>query len=116
MNTASASNGVVTSPPDTATVQAIQKPQLSVVKSSATTSLSAPQIVNYTYLVTNTGNVTLTGIALSDDNVGLAVVCPLTSLAPAASMTCTAIARLLAGRARRRRLARRRRAACSPTP
>ena len=69
VNIASASNGVVTSPPDTATVTAISRtPQLSVVKSSATASLSAPQTVTYSYLVTNMGNVTVTGIALTDDN------------------------------------------------
>ena len=90
VNVASASNGVVTSPPDTVTVPAIQKPLLSIVKSSPTTSLSAPQTVNYSYLVTNTGNVTVTGIALVDDNVGGGVTCPQTSLAPGASMTCTA--------------------------
>ena len=90
VNVASASNGVVTSPPDTVTVPAVQKPLLSIVKSSPTTSLSAPQTVNYSYLVTNTGNVTVTGIALVDDNVGGGVICPQTSLAPGASMTCTA--------------------------
>ena len=90
VNVASASNGVVTSPPDTETVDAVQTPSLSVAKSSPTTSLSAPRTVNYSYLVTNTGNVTVTGISLSDDNVGGAVTCPGTSLAPGASMTCTA--------------------------
>ena len=68
----------------------MQKPSLSVVKSSPTTSLSAPQTVTYSYLVTNTGNVTVTGIALVDDNVGGDLSCPLTSLAPRRSMTCTA--------------------------
>ena len=60
---ASASNGAVTSPPDTETVDGGRRRRaLSVVKSSVTTSLSAPQTVTYTYLVTNTGNVTVTGI------------------------------------------------------
>jgi uncharacterized repeat protein (TIGR01451 family) len=88
VNVASASNGV-TSPPDAAKVAAVQKPQLSLVKSSPTTSLSAPQTVDYSYLVTNTGNVTVTGIALVDDNTP-AVSCPFTTLAPGVSMTCTA--------------------------
>ena len=90
VNVASASNGVVTSPPDTVRVEAVQKPSLVVVKSSPTTSLSAPQTVNYSYLVTNTGNVTVTGIALSDDNDNNNLSCPQTTLAPTASMTCTA--------------------------
>ena len=67
VNVASASNGVVTSPPDTATVGAEQTTSLSVAKSSLATSLSAPQTVTYSYLVKNTGNVTVTGIALADD-------------------------------------------------
>ena len=82
VNIATASNGVVTSPPDKVTVPAVQKPLLSIVKSSLTTSLSTPQTVNYTYVVTNTGNVTVTGIALVDDNTG-AMSCPQTSWRPA---------------------------------
>ena len=60
------------------------------MKSSPTTSLTAPQTVNYSYVVTNTGNVTLTGIALSDDNDNNDLSCPATTLSPSASMTCTA--------------------------
>ncbi len=90
VNTASASNGVVTSPPDTETVDAIAAPRLLVVKGSVTKSLSAPQTVTYTYLVRNVGNVTVTGIALSDDNDNNDMSCPQTTLAPAALMTCTA--------------------------
>ena len=60
------------------------------MKSSTTASLSAPQTVHYSYVVTNTGNVTLTGIALSDDNDNNDLSCPPTTLAPTASMTCTA--------------------------
>jgi len=40
--------------------------------------------------VTNTGNVTLTGISLTDDNDNDDMSCPATTLAPAATMTCTA--------------------------
>ena len=40
--------------------------------------------------MTNTGNVTATGIALSDDNDNNDLSCPLTTLAPTESMTCTA--------------------------
>ena len=45
--------------------------------------------VTYTFVVKNTGNVTLSAIALSDPLLGT-VSCPRTSLAPGASMTCTA--------------------------
>src|SRR2546428_145428 len=37
----------------------VHTPALTVDKSSTTTSLSAPAAVSYSYLVTNTGNVTL---------------------------------------------------------
>ncbi len=67
-----------------------QTPGMTVEKSSVTTSLDAPQTVNYSYLVSNTGNVTLTGIALSDDNDEDDMTCPAASLIPGASMTCTA--------------------------
>ncbi len=66
-------------------------PSLTVKKSSTTTSVSAVgQVVPYSYLVTNTGNVTVTGINVSDNNVDSAPVCPGTSLLPGGSMTCTA--------------------------
>lgn len=44
--------------------------------------------IGYTYTVTNNGNVTMTGIALTDTRVGTAT-CPQASLAVAASMECT---------------------------
>ena len=47
--------------------------------------------VTYSYLVINTGNVTVTGVRVVDPMTGLsAVTCPTTSLAPTASVTCTA--------------------------
>jgi uncharacterized repeat protein (TIGR01451 family) len=45
--------------------------------------------VNWTYEVTNVGSELLTGIDVTDSE-GVAVSCPGTDLAPAASMTCTA--------------------------
>jgi uncharacterized repeat protein (TIGR01451 family) len=62
-----------------------QDPSMTVEKTSATTSLSAPQTVTYDYLVTNTGNVTLTGISLADTNDNDDASCLATTLAPAAS-------------------------------
>ena len=44
--------------------------------------------VNWTYVVTNTGDVALTGVTVSDDK-GVAVSCPKTTLQPGESMTCT---------------------------
>ena len=46
--------------------------------------------MTYSYLVTNTGNVTLTGILLTDDNDNDDMSCPSTTLAVGANMTCTA--------------------------
>jgi uncharacterized repeat protein (TIGR01451 family) len=45
--------------------------------------------VTWTYEVVNRGNVSLTGITVSDDQ-GAVVDCPHTALGPAESMTCTA--------------------------
>ena len=48
------------------------------------------QVLNYTYTVTNTGNVTLTNIFVDDDKLGDINNCLSTTLAPSASTTCTA--------------------------
>ena len=45
--------------------------------------------VNWTYIVTNTGNVPLSGITVTD-NQGVAVSCPAGPLAPGVTKTCTA--------------------------
>ena len=70
----------------------VRPAQLSVVKSSTTTTITAAgQIVPYSYLITSTGTATVTGIAEDDNNVSHAGVnCPQTILASGASMTCTA--------------------------
>jgi len=77
---------------DTATASSeVDFPSLSLQKSSTTTVVtSVNQVVPYSYLVTNTGTSTVTGISLSDNNVDAAPSCPATSLAPGGSMTCTA--------------------------
>ena len=81
----------VTSPADQLTIAVEQDAALTVAKSSTTTLVSvAGQVVHYTYLVTNTGNVTLTGIGLSDNNTDGTLTCPATTLAPDATMTCSA--------------------------
>ena len=78
-------------------------PSLSLHKSSTTTLVVAPgQVVPYSYLITNTGTVTVTGISLADNNVDSAPSCPASSLTVGASMTCTAqhtatVAELAAG-------------------
>ncbi|MER7847843.1 LPXTG cell wall anchor domain-containing protein [Kitasatospora sp. NPDC096077] len=88
----------VTSPPSSATVTATANPALTIVKSASPTTVSAAgQTVDYSFLVTNTGNVTLTNVtvnetAFSGTGTPPAVSCPAgaASLAPGASVTCTA--------------------------
>jgi hypothetical protein len=74
---------------DDVTTPGTQNPHLAIDKGSTTTVVTAAgQLVPYTYLVTNAGNVTLTGITVTDDEVAM-VSCPATTLAPDASMTCS---------------------------
>ena len=70
----------------------VASPTLSVTKSSTTTNVTAAgQVVPYSYLVINTGNVLVTGIAVADNNVDSpGVTCPATLLSVGNSMTCTA--------------------------
>src|SRR5262249_37719556 len=70
-------------------IPVVQTPLLTLVKRSATTTLVEPGTVAYQYLARTTGNVTVTGIALPDDNAAT-VTCPHTSLGPGDEMTCTA--------------------------
>jgi hypothetical protein len=46
--------------------------------------------VNWQYVVTNTGTTSLTSIVVGDDQPGVTVSCPSSSLTPGQSMTCTA--------------------------
>ncbi len=46
--------------------------------------------LRYEYVVTNPGNVPMTGISVSDSMLAGGVTCPRTSLAPGGQMTCTA--------------------------
>ncbi len=52
-----------------------QAPAIDVVKSSTTTSVTAAgQVVDYTFTVTNVGNVSLTGVTVTDPNCDVAPV------------------------------------------
>ena len=73
-----------------ATVTLVQAPGISVAKSAEPVTFGRPgQTITYTYVVSNSGNVPLSGVALSDSRLG-AIVCPETSLDVGESMTCTA--------------------------
>ena len=87
----------VNSPPSTVTIPVTQtkagaSPGISLTKSASVTTYSAAgTVVTYYYKVTNTGNVLLDPVAVSDPMPGLsAISCPDTSLTPGEVETCTA--------------------------
>jgi len=45
-------------------------PDIDLVKTGSTSSISAPQTIDYDFTITNTGNVTLNGVTLSDPMLG----------------------------------------------
>src|SRR5439155_24070317 len=91
-NTASASSGNTNSPTDSVTVPAVQSPALSLTKTANPTTYSAVgQTISYSYVLRNTGNVTLSGpFAVTDDKTTATCPSSPTTLAPGASITCTA--------------------------
>src|SRR5262249_18831149 len=101
-NTATAHADGTSSSPETATVTAEQTRALSLVKTAVPPALeSAGQTIAYSYLVTNTGNVSLPGpVTVTDNRITGAntVSCPNVDtvgnldgfLDPGESLTCTA--------------------------
>src|SRR5205814_565378 len=84
-------SSAVDSTQTSATVKAIQNPKLSIAKTAAETSyIAVGDVLHYSYTLTNTGNVTLSGPFTVSDNK-TTVTCPATTtLAPGSSITCTA--------------------------
>jgi len=93
-NIANASDGTTTSPDDDATVNADQNPSFGFVKTATSINFENPgDITTYQYVVTNTGNTTITSPITVTDNLIPVVNCPALSaggLAPNATLTCTA--------------------------
>jgi uncharacterized repeat protein (TIGR01451 family) len=91
-NLATATTGALNSPQASATVTAIQTAALTLSKTASVTSYSAVGTpIVYSFKITNTGNVTLTSVGVTDPHVGLsAISCSTPTLAPSASETCTA--------------------------
>ena len=98
-NTAQAHANGTDSNFDDETVTAIQNPAIAIVKrtnGSDGLSILVGNQITWRYYVTNTGNVTLSKIAVSDDQ-GVSVSCPKTTLGVSESMTCTATGTAAAG-------------------
>ena len=83
--------GTLTPVTDNETVNAAANPALTLAKTAVSGDpySTVGTVVNYQYLVTNTGNVSISALAVADDKIAT-VSCPVTTLAPAASTTCTA--------------------------
>src|SRR5207244_114210 len=92
-NHASATDGTRTSNPAEATVNADQKPALTIDKTAQESNYAkAGDILHYSYNVTNSGNVTLHDpITVSDNKASVSCpALPTGGLAPGASVTCSA--------------------------
>ena len=93
-NIADASADGTTSPTDQETADATQSPALGITKNSPTASVtSAGQVVTYNYVVTNTGNMTLTNVTLSDnntDNIPVCIPAQPVNIAPGVLINCIA--------------------------
>jgi gliding motility-associated-like protein/uncharacterized repeat protein (TIGR01451 family) len=92
LNTATASgtapDGAVVEDNDSATVTAVQSPAIAITKTADPATYDAVgQTITYTLVVTNTGNVTLTGVTVTDPLTGMNVTIP--SLAPGATQAFT---------------------------
>ena len=92
--TATPAGGTLTPPTDSVTIAADQEPAMETVKTATDTNFELPgDITTYEYVVTNTGNVTLTDPIVVTDNLIATINCPAlpaSGLAPNASLTCTA--------------------------
>jgi uncharacterized repeat protein (TIGR01451 family) len=88
-------NKCATSAPSSASVPAtVANPSITIKKiadasTGDTTPISLNETIAYAYELTNTGNVTLSTIAVSDPTIG-SVTCPSPTLAPGTAETCTA--------------------------
>jgi uncharacterized repeat protein (TIGR01451 family) len=77
---------------DNDTIDAIQTPSIEIEKTASPQTYSAVNdVITYNFLVTNTGNVTLTNVSVSDTLTGLsAITPPSVTLLPGASQLFTA--------------------------
>jgi outer membrane autotransporter protein len=72
-----------------ATITFVGAPAWTLTKTpSPTTYTAAGQTIDYSYLLSNTGNTTISAISVTDDKVS-SIVCPAATLAAGDDMTCT---------------------------
>lgn len=90
-------SAVVTSDESTAILEIDPEPELALVKSATPTTLVLGQTVTYSFVVTNTGNVTIDGVVIDEtaftgSGTVSAVTCTpaSTTLAPDAQLICSA--------------------------
>lgn len=85
----------VWSEPSSAVVEITARPALSLLKTASTESVStAGDVVHYTFRVTNSGNITLSDIAINDFAFTGAgqltdIICPAADLSPGNAVECT---------------------------
>jgi uncharacterized repeat protein (TIGR01451 family) len=94
--TATDSQGQPVTNTTTATVTLTYTASMSVTKVPSSTTAGVGEQVTYTYTVENTGNVTLSGLTLSDDKIG-AITPGQTTLASGESTTATGTYTVLEG-------------------
>ena len=99
LNTATADSDQTGPDTDDATVTFTQSPALAIDKTALQATYSvAGQIIDYSYEVTNSGNVTLDGpFSVADDKSTDESCPPTATLAPGAAITCTATYTITAG-------------------
>jgi len=89
-------NRLIVADPSSWTMNTVENIKISVEKSASTKALVADQTVTYTFTVTNIGNETIHGVAVTDDDFTgngtkpLSIDCPAISVSPGGSMSCSA--------------------------
>ncbi|SDP36843.1 DUF11 domain-containing protein [Phyllobacterium sp. OV277] len=82
--------GAITSSPSTTATPLASAPALTIDKSAGTpTSNAVGGTIAYTFVVKNTGNVTLTTVGINDARLSSPATCPVTTLQPGDNTTCT---------------------------